>query len=286
MPRTPEQLLASVSSLIPLEVSSLVKNLKLAVSFPGAVPHSQPYPFPFTREEVIDDYAATYPYYTVGTLAYTDPRDGSTKFCTAAVVDTPNGNTIFTDGHCIGENNVLFTNFKFIPANYLGTAPFGVWTACGRYPTSSWLRNSDYTNDIGAIKVCPRPSDGASLKNVLGGTLGFAWSQGRNWNWTMVGYPASTPFTYQKQYFCQSSHGQDDPASNLSTNPPIGIGCDLGKGASGSPFILDFGRESPEASFINGVYSYDYGSQSRAAYASYFGQNAKNLYDAVVANGG
>lgn len=134
------------------------------------------------------------------------------------------------------------------------------------------------------IKLCPRPSDGASIKSVVQGSLGLAWGQGRNWNWTIIGYPATAPFTNGKQYFCQSSHGQDDPA--YVGNPPFGVGCDMQGGASGSPYLLDYGREYNPGNFINGVYSYNYSSQTRAAYSSYFGQNAKDSYDAVVANGG
>lgn len=288
-------LLSIAPPFINSEVKPLVSNFKIATTESGAIPHSQPYPFPFTANSVDDDYTV-YPYNTIGTLTFTDPRDGGYYVCTAALVNTPNGNTIFTAGHCIGEQGIYFTNFQFIPGNYQGQAPYGVWTACGRYPTTSWLSKSDATNDIGAIKVCPRPSDGASLSSVVGSALGIIFKQPRNLNWTVIGYPSisttssstssptltSSSFASNVQYFCQSSHGHDDPDTKYSTRPPIGIGCNMD--ASGSPVLFDYGRKV--GSYINGVLSYRYPARPTAVYTSYFGQNAEDLYKAVVANGG
>jgi len=56
---------------------------------------------------------------------------------------------------------------------------------------------------------------------------------------------------------------------------------------SGGPVIIDFVRDPSNTfnNFINGVNAYSYNTEPNARYTPYFGNNFKDLYDAIVADG-
>lgn len=258
-------------------------NLQLALGVNGPDPHSTPYPFPFTRNQVFDEYTIT-PLATVGKVLATVANGGIVN-CSGSAVSSPQGRLVVTAAHCIsdGKGN-FYTNIRFLPAYRDGVKPYGEWAACGRGVAAGWSPNSNPSNDIGVIVTCEQIVNGLITPlHAFTGALGYLANSSRNQNWNIFGYPKnSTTYSGERLYTCQSSHGADD--SYYSTNPPMGAGCDLSSGMSGGPWIFDYGRNAPGSSNnqINGVSSYSKLNQQNAEYSPWFGNNFLDLYNAAV----
>lgn len=139
-----------------LAAASPLTNLRLAVAIPGAEPHSQPYQFPFTRNEVFDNYTV-YPFRTIGRLYATEPN-GRVGVCSAAAVNSPNRRLIVTAAHCIRDgygNN--YSNIRFYPGFQDGATPYGLWRACDVLTAAAYVNNTqdgNFAHDIGAVVTC------------------------------------------------------------------------------------------------------------------------------------
>jgi len=57
------------------------------------------------------------------------------------------------------------------------------------------------------------------------------------------------------------------------------MGCDMTRGSSGGPWILDFSGSAGGNNLLNGNNSYRYGSHPEELYSPYFDSDAKGLRD-------
>jgi hypothetical protein len=135
------------------------------------------------------------------------------------------------------------------------------------------------TDDLGAFSV-GRNASGQLLRGTVG-ALGFAWDQPRTQHWDVFGYPAAAPFDGERIQKCEASHAADDVAIVGAGPDPMAIGCDLGGGSSGGPWIMSFKR----GTYINSVMSYGYNAQPLAGYGPYF-DGLANVIRCLAATGG
>jgi V8-like Glu-specific endopeptidase len=244
---------------------------------PGVVaPLGYSYPFPFTRYEIFTTYQQ-FPYMTIGKIFFKG-TDGKSYVCSGA---SAVGRAVWTAGHCVYNNASMsgrdgwHTNVVFVPGYRDGSTPYGQWTAKELWTLTGW-QNNKQAYDIGMIVT--NDQNGAKLSQRVG-NLGALFNASRVQHWNDFGYPQAAPFNGNRLIVCLASHAKDDPKG--SDPATIGIGCDMTGGCSGGPWVVGFSGQAGATNYVNGVNSYIYTSQPKALYSSFFGDGAKNLYDAV-----
>jgi V8-like Glu-specific endopeptidase len=196
---------------------------------------------PFTTSQVQPVAAqVTFPFATVGKLAFSDPgvRD---HVCSAAVVRT---NIVVTAGHCVAHASTdpskryFYTNWVFFPAYNNGNMPRGQWKVTFVGTTSEWF-NGDGTQpnsqDVGMlemqeIKILGVPS---RIGEVVG-SLGYHVQSLSGNSVTMLGYPANLDNGMVMER-------NDAGAAQGGGNNTVMYGSAMGQGSSGGPWVENFG---------------------------------------------
>lgn len=200
------------------------------------------YANPYTTGLVFpDNQVNRYPYRTTGKLFFSD--GGLDYACSASIVSR---RIIISAAHCLYNTtaNRWHSNFVFVPAYNanLGTQPFGTWNwrwaaisvfwkdGCECYP-------SPY--DFGAIAVDDLVIGSSTRK--IGEYLGWlGWTTFRlvGNNVTQLGYPQNL----------DSGRRMIQNNSQVRADGSVAgrIGTAMEKGASGGPWIQDFGRAAPD----------------------------------------
>jgi V8-like Glu-specific endopeptidase len=238
-------------------------------------------PAPYTRYENFDSYQV-FPYSTIGVLFFTQ-KDIDYR-CSAAVVGE---NALWTAGHCVhdgmGDQTGWSENVVFIPAYKDGNEPYGRWIAENLYTRWYWFNNQDLRFDIGGVVLEPNGL-GQSVQDVVG-SLGFAYNIGSNQHWFNFGYPSDFPFDGKTMQVCAGSFAR--VAEDFSYPNPIGMGCDMTKGSSGGPWIINFSGFHGNTNFLNGNNSFRFTSEpedNEEIFSPYFGATAKDLFDSISSN--
>ena len=199
-------------------------------------------------------------------------EDGTTQQCTAAVIGASNLSTVLTSAHCLlspthgGALSVLFR-----PGYHDGQAPLGTWQSSRQLLALQWpvtfSNNFDY-----AFLVMDPNSSGTPIQTAVG-ALPIAFNQPRNQAYRIVGLPGmpNPPFDGQKLYACDTAYGED--AGLTEPGPPqMVVGCDMGGGASGSPWINSQG-------VVASVLSDDLAPHHHIRSGPYLDQNAAALFE-------
>jgi hypothetical protein len=102
------------------------------------------------------------------------------------------------------------------------------------------------------------------------------WNQSATQLFHAFGYPTNYA-SAQYLVTCAAGTYRRDP---LVGPDPIGIGCDMGSGSSGGPWMVGYAPfKGGLTNYINGVVSYNYSTRPLEIYSPYFGAEAKALYD-------
>jgi hypothetical protein len=161
----------------------------------------------------------------------------------------------------------------FVPAYRNGTYPYGSFTVKSRTALSQWVNSANLAYDIGMVAV--NDNDGMMLSQWVG-SVGFMYNQPATQLFHAFGYAAN----YNNGRYlvtCAAGTYARDP---LDGPDPIGIGCDMGSGSSGGPWIVAYAPfKGGSTNYINSVISYSYASKPLEIYGPYFGNEAKQLYD-------
>ncbi len=221
------------------------KDIKKSATELGVTPDSNSsFGYPFTETPVfpLGSQVENYPYSASGHLFFTITKSGGIDApgnysCSASIVQH---RILITAGHCLGSPVVngqgfnYYTNWLFIPADINGTAPFGSWTwnygivASGWYNGGGSLPNSEdwaflILNDNNGVKA------GSEV-----GWLGSATYALSGNNVTELGYPCNL----DSCEYMQQTQAQVDASGGSNTYITGSAG---GGGASGGPWVLDFG---------------------------------------------
>lgn len=232
------------------------------------------YPPPFTRYAV-NTYTQnwkSYPWSTVGKVFFTIPGRGN-YMCSGAVAA---GRAVWTAGHCLYTPGVGWhTNVTFVPAFRNGVRPYGTFSATYLQVLSPWKSSGHYGYDVGMFTVADRV--GRKLGDWVG-YLGAAWNQSPIQQFHTLGYPSNI---LSAQYLIGCATSTSRTEGGWTPNP-VGVGCDMGGGSSGGPWLR---RYAPYAAgwlnFVNGVTSFAYETRSSEPHAAYFGNAAASLYNAM-----
>ncbi len=213
--------------------------------------------------------------------------NGGTGACSGSIITAGNSNTVWTAGHCIhpggtGAGN-YYQNFIFIPDNDNGAEPWGRWYYKWANTTVGWQDDQDYDLDIAAIAFWPSGQRG-NLQTTLG-SQGYRFGFGEDFaNVHEFGYPADgynrTDFTGLNLWYCQ---GEVEGESIF--NDTMEAQCDMGRGASGGPWVEDL-QTSRGWGYIIGSSSHRDGDENgnfinNSLYAAESGDGAINVYNDV-----
>lgn len=224
-----------------------------------------------------------HPFPTVGVL-----MANGEHWCTASVVDSPQGNVVATAAHCVapaGEDGVpgevahdglAIGELSFAPAfsgEGSGNRPLGVWKVRSIHVDERWTKWGDDTADFAFLTIEP-DEDGRSIQQAVGS--GEApkpdWTSGYEREVTVVGYPESDHNPENKPVACttQSRHDENDPDMMY-------IKCSgFWTGTSGSPWIADRGGPDQPGRLIGVLSGGDTDVDSTAAV---YDERAKALYE-------
>ncbi len=214
--------------------------------------------------EVAGPYTSN-PTSTNGKVFFTE--NGVNYVCSGTAVDSTNGGTVWTAGHCVNEGPGDFvTNWAFVPAYRDGVRPYGTFAAATLKTTSQWAGSGDFRYDFGAAAVSP--AGGKSLTASIGAGRGMAFNYNRSGQtYSAFGYPAANPFNGQRLWVC------GDAPLYMNDSGNMGIQCNLTGGSSGGGWI--------SGGLVYSVNSYGYNSLKNVMFGPYQGSDAQALYNSA-----
>lgn len=168
------------------------------------------------------------PWNKIGKLYFTTPTGGS-SYCTANVISPRN--IIVTAAHCLyTRGRGWHRNFRFVPADRFGVAPYGVygWQSAGIM--TNWITIGGRRWDIGMIRLGNNMSTGIPVTSYVG-WLGRTWNQPSIMNLHSVGYASNLSTQYTHICTAESFSGGTDVLAK---------GCDMTYGSSGGGWLLRY----------------------------------------------
>lgn len=186
-----------------------------------------------------------YPHRWIGRLSFSTA--GGTSFCSASAIS---GNTMLTAAHCVYDttNNVWYSNWAFSPA-YRGVSGGG-WTPYGTFPaTNCWVLTA-WVNLTGSfsintwtrydVAVCEMGTNSAGQTlNQAVGWMGREWNYGYDRHFHNAGYPFRDYNNNLISYAGWYAH-TCVAESFQQTTDTRGMGCNMGPGISGGPWIRGY----------------------------------------------
>lgn len=182
-----------------------------------------------------------YPHRWIGRLSFRTPS--GTSYCSGTSIS---GNVMLTAAHCLYDttNNRWYSNWVFTPAYRNGSAPYGSFAAqqcwvltawvnlSGSYSISSWARH-----DVGVCKM-GNNSSGQTMNNAVG-WMGRTWNASYISHFHNLGYPFRN---YNNNLLPNAGlYLRTCVAESFQyTTETLGMGCDLGGGISGGPWMVSY----------------------------------------------
>jgi V8-like Glu-specific endopeptidase len=193
------------------------------------------------------------PWNKIGKLYFTTPGGGS-SYCTANVISQRN--ILVTAAHCLyTRGQGWHSNFRFVPADRFGVAPYGVygWQSAGIM--TNWITIGGRRWDVGMVRLGNNLSTGIPVSSYVG-WLGRTWNQPYVMNLHSVGYASNLSTQYTHICAAESFSGGLDVLAK---------GCDMTYGSSGGGWVLRYHPYSSSAAhnLVTGVTS--------GPYPGYFG---------------
>jgi V8-like Glu-specific endopeptidase len=206
----------------------------------------------------------------VGALFTTSGGKLVRHFCTASVINSPNGDLVITAAHCVSGTSGMV----FVPGYDRGMAPYGVWSVTKVYTDQSWRASANPDDDVAFLQVSQHGSI-VPVEDVTGAEQ-LATGTAPRQLVEVIGYPDASdgpiacrnwtrePMTDQLEFDCG---GYTD-------------------GTSGGPFLADVNAQSGQGTVIGVIGGYEQGGLTpQVSYSSVFGANVAALYQTAVAGG-
>jgi V8-like Glu-specific endopeptidase len=207
----------------------------------------------------------------VGALFTTAAGKLGRHFCTASVVNSPDGDLVITAAHCVTGTS---GRIAFVPGYHNGVTPYGVWTVTQVYTDRSWRSSSDPDDDVAFLRVGQSGSI-TPIEDVTGAEQLRTGAPARQLV-EVIGYPNATnapivcrnwtrqPMADQLEFDCG---GYTD-------------------GTSGGPFLAGVNSVTGQGTVIGVIGGYEQGGVlPQVSYSAKFGANVAALYRTAVAGG-
>ncbi|MDI5963224.1 trypsin-like serine protease [Streptomyces sp. SL13] len=197
----------------------------------------------------------------VGAIFHGTVSSSGDHFCSAGVVDSPQGDMIVTAAHCLSGSTA---GLSFVPGYHDGRAPYGVWRLGDVTLDPRWTRDQDPDADVAFATVLPL--GGRRLQDVVGG-FGLETDHAPSATIRLTGYPsdADAPLTCVNRITAYS-------ATQLRI-----VCAAYSGGTSGSPWVT---RQNTVMGVIGG---YEQGGDTPdVSYSAVFGDAVATLYQDAV----
>jgi V8-like Glu-specific endopeptidase len=192
-------------------------------------------------------------------------------FCTASVIDSPNGDLVVTAAHCVSG---AVGDFAFVPGYDAGVAPYGVWTVTAVYVSASWSSSANPDDDVAFLRVSQAGS-AVPIEAVTGGEQLRTGTSARQFV-EVIGYPDSA----DEAIACRNWTREPMPDQ-------LEFDCDgYTDGTSGGPFLASVNPLNGRGTVIGVIGGYEQGGLTpQVSYAAMFGADVAALYRQAVAGG-
>lgn len=188
-------------------------------------------------------------------------------FCSGTAIDSDSRRLVLTAGHCLysllpGHRIPSSARyFDFVPDYSAGQAPFGEFIGRKAFLPRPWLRVLNENFDMAAVLTEPNAA-GVNVADAVGGGIPIATDRTRDQEYQVLGYPGANRKRMQE---CDARFSGDDRLTYPLGGPPsLGVGCYMGEGASGGPWLIDEGTE------IGGITTYGHIKNFTHTFGPYF----------------
>jgi V8-like Glu-specific endopeptidase len=211
---------------------------------------------------------------TIGALfTLTSAGQLGTHFCTASVVDSPDGDLLITAAHCM--NGRAAGEVAFVPGYSHGLEPFGVWTVSRVIEDRRWRSSSDPNDDFAFLVVHQTGANGSVQQLTGGEAVGVDVPAGETVK--VIGYPDSQ----DGMISCENVAIQFS-----ATQYEFDCG-GFTDGTSGSPLLANVDTPEGSDTVIGVIGGYQQGGYTAAiSYAAKFSANLSYLYKTALTEAG
>ncbi|GAB2726494.1 trypsin-like serine peptidase [Kitasatospora kifunensis] len=192
---------------------------------------------------------------------------GTSRSCTASVVDSPGRDLLVTAAHCVTNGDgTPATGLTFAPGYRDGNDPRGVWTVDRIITDQRWREHADPEYDVAFLTVLP--DAGRQIEDVVGGNrLGV--NRGFDLPVTVTGYP----YDREEPITCSTT-----TKAHSATQERFDCG-GFADGTSGSPWLTDLDPSTGNATLVGVIGGYQQGGDSPdVSYSVSFDDRVSALY--------
>jgi len=208
----------------------------------------------------------------VGALFTTSAGKLGQHFCTASVINSPNGDLAITAAHCMAG---VSGTVDFVPGYDNGNTPYGVWTVTKVYVDQAWSSSSSPDDDFAFLRI-GQPGSSVPIEDETGAEQLVTGAPASRQLVQVIGYPNTSnepvtcqnwirePMTDQLEFDCG---GYTD-------------------GTSGGPFLSQVNQATGQGLVIGVIGGYQQGGYTpQVSFSAVLGANAAALYETAVAGG-
>jgi V8-like Glu-specific endopeptidase len=211
---------------------------------------------------------------TIGALfTLTSAGQLGAHFCTASVVDSPDGDLVLTAAHCMTGHAPR--EVAFVPGYSHGLEPFGVWMVSRIIEDRKWTSSADADDDFAFLVVHRTGANGGIQKLTGAEAVGVDVPAGHTVK--VAGYPDG----YDGIISCQNT-----ALEFSSTQYQFNCG-GFTDGTSGSPLLANVDTSDGSDTVIGVIGGYQQGGYTPSvSYAAKFSANLSGLYKTALLNAG
>jgi V8-like Glu-specific endopeptidase len=198
----------------------------------------------------------TYPYRAVGKLFFNITSTGY-SWCTGSMIMP---GIVVTAGHCVADfgKKKFQSGWQFVPGYSNGTAPYGTWTVKEAFVPTAYYDGTESCAQSGVVcegdvaVLVLNTQKGMYLGNTVGWfgyAYGTGFTSGGHAQITQIGFPTGL----DSADYMERTDAQCFTSSKSSNNHIIGS--NENGGASGGPWVENFGLASALTGETNGSFS-------------------------------